>query len=500
MRVMLRQPGRSRLAVKSGTTTAVWLKEEVAVQMVSFSATFSVLLANQCPGYICGMSDCTASAGVSSVMTSCPASYYLCPASFNYGCCLTGYGCATNACYVTTPSTTTYTRAVTTTTAGGQTVTTTRTATTVQTPTPPTALPTSSDSNAVAKFIPTSVEKVAATASPSSNVVGGGGGLTTAQLGGIIGGAIALLVFVGVAAFIVLRRLNRVSKAVGTAKASPSDDQSRSTRLEHPNMAQYGRPSPSEMDGLAYDPLMMSTPGDSSTGTPQTIGVHGRNRSDSDHSQPAVTPYGCASGTPYDGARHLSMDSNPTGAGYFDIPARTHNMPGRRSMRTSTDSHGNVQQHGTRPDQQQHGRQWSNASELSNTSSDAAYGVGSQLIPAELDISGGFIPELPSAEETSLADGGRRRSGSSTTAASPPPSLTGHRRHSSGSTLAAGLPSPAAMTGLQPLDSVSEGTEAMHGYHGPRYGQAGQTAAGLDISHDITSPVAVRFRPRSDSS
>ncbi|OIW27669.1 hypothetical protein CONLIGDRAFT_443937 [Coniochaeta ligniaria NRRL 30616] len=446
-----------------------------------------------CPeGYICGADDCTAPAGVSSVMTSCPASYYLCPASFNYGCCMTGYGCATNACYVTTPSTTTYTLTATTTNAGGQTVTTTQIATTVQTPTPPTAVPMTSNPNAVAKFIPTSVEKVPATSSPSSDG-GGGGGLTTAQLGGIIGGAIAILLFVVLAAFIIIRRINRVANVVETAKASSSGEQSKSTRPGRPNMAQYPRPSPSEIDGMGYDPLMMTTPGDSTAGTPQPLGVHGRNRSDSDYSQPAVTPYGHASGTPSDAARHPSMDSNPSGVGYFDIP-RVHNVPGRPVMRTSVDSQGNVGQYSGPAAHQQHGRQWSDASQQSNGSSDAAPGVGSPLIPAELDIAGGFIPELASADDVSPPDGGRRWSGSSGVG-SPRPSLNNNRRHSSSSAVAGGLASPA-MTGNQPLDPVSESTEVMHGYYGPRHGQVGQTAAGLDIHHDITSPVAVRFQGR----
>lgn len=444
-----------------------------------------------CPeGYICGADDCTAPAGVSSVMTSCPASYYLCPASFNYGCCLTGYGCATNACYVTTLSTATYTQTATTTDAGGQTITTTRTATTVQTPTPPTAVPLTSNSNAVAKFIPTSVEKVPATSSPSS---GGGGGLTKPQLGGIIGGAVALLLAVVVAAFIVIRRLNRVANVVGTPKTSSSGDQSGSNHRPAA-MAQQYRPSPSEIDGMGYDPLMMpNTPGDGGSsigaaGTPQGWpNGGGRNRSDSDYSsQPAITPYGA----PDTAARHPSMDSNPAGAGYFDI-LRVHNMPGARpatTMRASVDSQGNVVQYG-------HGRQWSNTSELSNGSSDTAHGVGSPLIPAELDVAGGFIPEL----DVSPADGGggrRPRSGTSSSSAvgSPRPSLNNRRYSSSGSGAAgAGLPSP---TGNQPLDPVNESAEVMHGHYGPRRGQVGQTAAGLEIQHDITSPVAVRFQER----
>jgi hypothetical protein len=444
-------------------------------------------------GYICGKEDCTPPAGLSSVMTSCPANYYLCPASFNYGCCRTGYGCATNACYITDPSTTTYTRTVTTTTAGGQTITTTQTATTIQTPTAPTAVPATSDPNAVAKFIPTSVAKVPAISTSSSDG-GGGGGLTTPQLGGIIGGALGLLIIVVIAVTVVIRRLNRVAKVVETAKAS-SSDQSKSTHPGHPNMAQYGRPSPSEIDGMAYDPLMMATPGDSIAGTPRTLGLHGRTRSDSDYSQPSVTPYGHASGTPSEAPQHPNLDSAQPG-GYFDIPPRVHNMPGRHSVRTSVDSQGNVQQYGTRPaPHQQHGRQWSNASEQSNASSDAQHGLGSPLIPAELDIAGGFIPELPSAESISPPDGSRQRSGSGAVG-SPRPSLNNVRQHSSSSMVAGGLPSPAAMTGHQPLEPVNESAEVMHGYYGPRHRQTGQTAAGLDIDHDITSPVTIRFQGR----
>jgi hypothetical protein len=340
----------------------------------------------------------------------------------------------------------------------------------------------------IPKFIPSSISKLAATSSPSSES-GSGGGLTKPQLGGIIGGAIALLLAVIIAAFIIIRRINRVASVVETAKTASSGDQSNATRHGRPNMAQYGRPSPSEMDGMGYDPLMMSTPADSAAETPHSLGMHGRNRSDSDYSQAAVTPYH-VSGTPSARdaqVRHHSIDSNPsTGVGYFDIPARVHNVPGRASMRASVDSQGNQQQ-------QHHSRQWSNASELSNGSSDAPLGVGSPLIPAELDIAGGFIPELPSADDVSPAANGGRRWSSSSTVASPRPSLNNGRRQSSGSAAGMGMPSPA-MSGNQPLDPVSESSEVIHGYYGPRGGQVGQTAAGLDINHDLTSPVTGRFQ------
>lgn len=439
-------------------------------------------------GYICGTDNCTPPAGVSSVLTSCPASYYLCPASFDYGCCRSGYGCATNGCYVTTPFTTTYALTETATDAGGQTTTATLTVTTVRTPTPPTALPATSDSGTVAKFIPTSVEKTPATAPPSSNN-SGGGGLSTAQLGGIIGGAIAILLVVVAAALIVIRRLNHVADVVETAKTTSSGDRSKSTRPPgRPGMAQYGPLSPSEIDGIGCDPLMMSTPGDGSAGTPQTLDVHRRHRSDSDYSQPAVTPSGH---TLFDAPRHPNTGRGPSEAVYFDIPAPVHNVPRRSSTSHSVDYYGNGQQHG---------RQWSRASELSDGSSDGAQGVNIRFIPAELDNAGGFIPELPSADDISLADRGRRRSGSSTvggsTIGSPRPSLNNNQRESSSSVVAGALPSPA-VTGNQPLDPVNESGEFTHGYYGPWDGQPGQTAAGLDINYYITPPVALRFKNRA---
>ncbi len=41
----------------------------------------------------------------------------------------------------------------------------------------------------------------------------------------------------------------------------------------------------------------------------------------------------------------------------------------------------------------------------------------------------------------------------------------------------------------QPLDVVNEGAEIIHGYYGPRDQAVGQTAAGLDITQDLSSPV-----------
>lgn len=409
-----------------------------------------------CPqGYICG-ADCYPPAGASSYSMSCPANYHSCAASFNGGCCMKGYECGPAACYVTTPSTTTYTKIVTTTGTGGQTVTSTTTATTIQTPTAPTA-PTAlaTGSGVIAKFIPSKVDKIPATSSPDPNG-GAGGGLTKAQLGGIVGGAISVLLIVMLAAFIIIRRLNHAANITTTAKAPSSGNAS---QPEHPPMTQYASGNTSS---TSYDPLLISSTDQRSMNTPQEVAGSLRHRSDSDFSQPGMTPVNTSGVPSTDGIRHPGLDS-----GYFDIPARVSNVPGRPSMRTSADSQGNVTQY-SYPQYHQHGRQWSSASDQSATSSDGMLPAGSPLIPAELDTGGGFIPELP----TSLNDYHQL---SSNTVAGSRPNAVHHRRHSSKSVM-----NSPTLGVTQPLDVVNENAEVMHGYYGPRRGQVGQTAAGLN--------------------
>jgi hypothetical protein len=334
-------------------------------------------------------------------------------------------------------------------------VTSTTTATTIQTPTPPTGLATAT--GAVAKFIPSKVDKLGATSSPDPTG-GGAGGLTKPQLGGIVGGAIGLLLIVMLAAFVIIRRLNRAADDATTAKASSSGNDSRTQR---PPMTQYPGGNTSSM---SCDPLVFSSTGHGSTNSPPEVAGSMRHRSDSDFSQPGVTPI-CTSGLLCaDGSRHPSLDS-----GYFDLPARVSNVPGRPSLRTSGDSQGNMTQY-SHPHHPQHSRQWSNTSDQSATSSDRMLPFGSPLIPAELDTAGGFIPELPTSPTDS-----HRRSGS--TVAGSRPSVIHHHRHSSQSV----MNSPTLGVG-QPLDVGSESAEVMHGYYGPRRGQVGQTAAGLNTA------------------
>ena len=397
--------------------------------------------------------------------------YYLCPASYNFGCCQTGYGCALNACWATSPLTWVLTY---TTTRGGSEATVTTT--TVSTPTQPAGLPTSDTTAAFPKLIPTTEPKAEASAAPSS------GGLTRPQLGGIIGGAIALLVIVILVAFIIIKRLNRTARIVQSAKASTSDDL---TRTEKKNSTQVSvaqirvRPTTSEVDAMDYDPLMMT----GTANTPASVS-YGRSRSGSELSG-QTTPF-----PPVPSGGRQSVDSHQS---YFDIP-RPSNFPGRHAnsvgVRSSVDSQSQYQDHA---------RHWSNASDLSTGSGGEARssGVGSPLMPAELSNEGGFVPELAGSDTETE---GRRRS--STSVASPRgtspymgphlsrPPMTHQRRRSDGHSR--GRSESAAPP--QSLDVVNEGSEFTHGYYGPNNVAAGQTNAGLDISYDISSPVGPRQR------
>ncbi|KAM7208520.1 hypothetical protein V8F20_001201 [Naviculisporaceae sp. PSN 640] len=428
-----------------------------------------------CPvGYLCGPVACTPPADAPQTHTSCPFDYFLCPESVNYGCCRTGMGCGLNECYSTEPVTQTVTE-VFTSTAGDETITRTRVATTISTPTPPTAMPTK---GFVPKFVPTEVAKIPQIPTKTNK---DDAGLTKAQLGGIVGGVVALLIIVIVATVLIIRHLKRVTDAVESSQKDPSGG-SRTKTQSQAQMAYYGghlHLSGGGDDNRSIDPLMV-TPNTgltgSGTGTPQ-IGGGVRERSDSD----AFSPLQNGRGDSVDASgRHTSVDS----PSYFDLPTRPQNMPGGRqqmspaAIRESADSNATGQYSRYA---YHHWRQHSNASELSGDGSEV---LGSPI--PELDSSGAYV-ELPGAD----TGGNRSRSSS---VASPRVSFSQARKRSE-SNGQRPEPGPAA-AGFGPLDVVSESAEVMHGYYGPKDKQAGQTAAGLDVGWDISSPVAAA-RPLS---
>ncbi|KAG0648882.1 hypothetical protein D0Z07_4632 [Hyphodiscus hymeniophilus] len=185
--------------------------------------------------------------GVAVVLKAMRVNSYLCPASVGYGCCLDGFACAVNGCYATSISTFVFTETVTTTDAENLPHKITSTITTASSPT----LPTDVASNTapigvIAKVTPTqtAIPKTNPTSSSSSI------GLTKGQLGGIIGGAVALLAVLILATFFMFRRLNKVVAALTASQSR--------TRTSSNKPSRKARPSDSDMDTLSIDPLMMN--------------------------------------------------------------------------------------------------------------------------------------------------------------------------------------------------------------------------------------------------
>ncbi|KAL2263534.1 hypothetical protein VTK26DRAFT_6353 [Humicola hyalothermophila] len=442
-----------------------------------------------CPvGLICGTRDeCRAPAGVTYSSANCPADYYLCPSSLGYGCCMTGMGCAASGCYSTEPVTSTVTHTITA-TGGERPITITVTAVTVATPTPLTNVPETADNNYAAKFIPSSVPKVAAL-SPSDEA-DSGGGLSGGAIGGIIAGVVVLLIVVVVAAFLIIRRLKRVEDIMESQHGSTTGKKTKSQ--SQARMERYGAQLHSQDDemSMSIDPLMVPS-NTTNNSTPQPGAARGR--ADSTGLSPTAQVFYHPDDDPR--SRHASPDFNQ---GYFDLPpGGNHNQPPMRParMRASSDStYGGASGRGQYGGYAyQHWRQQSNASELSADGSDAGGAVlsgsgyhspplatqhrGQQqhhhhhhhhhgaTTAAELEGQAAWVAELPSATATAAAGatgaapaGDRSRSGSGT--------LGQYGYYGYG----------GAAPGLGPLD---ESAEMMHGFYGRADQQAGQTAAGL---------------------
>ncbi len=155
-----------------------------------------------------------------------------------------------------------------------------------------------------------------------------------------------------------------------------------------------------------------------------------------------------------------------------------------------------------------HGRHHSASSQQSDGSGQP--GVGSPLLPAELDTDSSIVPEL--AADHPLAQARRRSAASAMSPASRPPLATHPRRRSDGggsmsSGSGSGSGSATSVVGAgsagshsrdrngssaggQQLDVVSESAEPLHGHYGPLNTAAGQTRAGADLQLDISSPVS----------
>ncbi|KAI2601716.1 hypothetical protein GGR54DRAFT_634568 [Hypoxylon sp. NC1633] len=390
-----------------------------------------------CPvGYICDPQSCAPPAGVP-VSQSCGASYFACPASLGYGCCPNGMACGSVSCYATTPQTFLVSDTVTTTNSGRHTITTIVTSTVVTTPGPDVSLSTSATAAGVPKLIPSTVSKIPAVETGySDGNSGGGGGLTQAQLGGIVGGAVAFLIIIITIAGIVLWRLKKTEKAANAAAESKHDGSS-----DHPRSQKsgFGHPTVSEIDGstdvdsiaLVRHPYYRARSDSSTAGelSPSlTPNLYGSNASTTPTAWPGFPVQ--LPGSDVSEGRQSSLDN------YGSYPPRT--------SVESQGSHVHV-----------HSRQWSNASELD---------------------AGNVVPELESPDAGEAA---RRRSGSVPRASTTQPRRTsdptGNLRGARGDGAGAGAP-------LTTLSEVNE----LHGHYGPEDLAVGQTGAKLNTKNPST--------------
>lgn len=448
-------------------------------------------------------------------------------------------GCGANVCYNTSPSTSVI---VIATIADGS--ATTITSTTVVTPTEEPSDSTAIDAGAAAKVFPSTYAKAAATGGNDSDSSSndGKGGLTKGEIGGIIGGAVALLLVVLAASFFIVKRLKRTERVVQSHRETTSGSGTRRTtdKESATEVKVRVQPTPSFLDGMGYDPLLM-TPSLASPRRPdqQAQIVNGRSRSGSDAPS---HPSGYSSSTAAARWNTPSVDSDGSDSaapGYFELPRRVHNYPGGRPpMRSSQESSPYSYRHAY----QNHGRQYSNASELSaGSDSDvrSQHGVGSPLLPQaaiELGVEGGFVPELPGSdtETESIGPHGansrqsprrprRRSTGLSMSNIVSPMSTTtvnrptvahasaGRRRGNSG----ASPVDAQSVSGTRPrndssmlseprLDSIDESAagagavptpDSMHGFFGSPTTAVGYTATGLRNRMDVGSSAVPGFVP-----
>lgn len=465
-----------------------------------------------CPqGLACGANgECSPPAGATVTLTCPGTGYTACAASFGGGCCMSGMACGLSACYNTSP--TTRVTVIATTQDGSAT---TITSTSVFTPT---ADSSDTGTGVVAKVYPSTYPKQAATEGDNSSG-GGGSGLSKGAIGGIVGGAAALLVIFLAVAWFLVKRLNKTKRAVESRRETTSGSGTRQTNEKKSatqvSIVRMQQPTPSEFDAMDYDPLMMPS---SSIASPhgQTQNPrpgNGRSRSGSDtlsqpsgYSSSAVGPRWNTPSVDSDGGDSNSRE-------YFTLPPRVHNQLGGRRASEVSSQYSQYSYHRFIHGGRRHGRNHSNASELSAGSDSelgSQHGLGSPLIgptAAAVELGNeGPVPELPGSDTETESNGGRRpgqprrRSSGvvsplSTTSVNKPPLTHATARRRGNSTVSTldgqngsggrgrSDSSVATESRLGSIDesattAAAPATNSMHGYFGSPTTAVGQTAAG----------------------
>jgi hypothetical protein len=355
-----------------------------------------------CPsGTICDkVKGCIVPAG-STYSLDCDTGSYMCPTSLGiYACCHSSLACGVGFCYSTSFPTVPVTITYTTTISNSITQTITTVVQTAYTESLAQALATTAAAlSTITQFTPSATAVAKAQASSDSS-----SGLTQAELGGIIGAAVLVVLVVCVATFLIIRRLNavaRVAKAAASRKSGLSGSNTKSSNGPRPH-----GPTPSggysgleNIEAMSIDPLMMSdsdtNAAHSSVGLPRPSAVYSTGSDlEPGGSPPIPAPYGSPQAyiggyqqVPMydpnysDGSGHnRSQSSESAGrsrsprsgniSGYFDIDP---------ALRDQNLRHGHVP---SRPSMQSHGRQWSDASDVSQQSG------GSDIIELDAGIDG----------------------------------------------------------------------------------------------------------------
>ncbi|KPM43406.1 hypothetical protein AK830_g3150 [Neonectria ditissima] len=341
---------------------------------------------------------------------------------------------------------------VITTTEDGSRTTYKTTGVTVKKPDEPTAVIDANDDSDqyVLKYFPSSIPKVSPSSSAEENG-GGNGGLSTGALAGIIAGSIAFLIIVLVAAYIIIRHLNKVVAAVSTPKRS---DASKS----RPSMKEF-KPTDSEIDAFSVDPLMVP-PRPSAPG-PESSNPSPYNLASPDYSSNDPTPSGGGTGyqpvsTSAGNSRQTSFDATTSNDDYFNVSLGNARFSQQSAVsaptvanRRSIDSHGTYT----------HIRNYSNASDGSDGNGTPGW---NQAAVMELEAQP-YVPELPHSP-SSVAfprEERRRSSGGSTVSGTPRPPLAVQRQRNRSESF--GQP------GLGVVD------EEIYGFYGPANYLVGQT-------------------------
>lgn len=269
----------------------------------------------------------------------------------------------------------------------------------------------------LSKAVPRDTSTSSSTSTSTSTSSSSSSELTNAEIGGLVGGLVGMLAVCLAITIWVVRHLRKVAEARqneslrrsahrqsahgsgGGGSGGSGNNGGGGNRTSQQKIV----PTPSQVDQLDYDDLLERETTTTLAGvlTPCISGIShtptvGSSRTMATPMSPDMLGYAEASPD-----RSISGVGADLGAVSFaDLP-RVHvqNRPTRRSASSSADSSGQHQQSARR-----HLRQAHLVHDSSFQSEDRSSNRGTSRQPAELDVDGGIIPELPAA----LQAGGRR--------------------------------------------------------------------------------------------